>query len=580
MPSPLHLLPVARWLPIALFAVLWLDLIRLLGFTWNSKEQYAYGWFVPFFGLALLYRRWADRPFRVPCPQSEVSGAHAPSPSPHSALTFLVVILLGLLLLPLRVIFEINTDWPLVAWIYTLIVVTLTLYAFHLADPFPSSTAHLRTQTSAPHVRGLRSIVFSPWLRHFLFPVAFILVAVSWPWRVEKGLTQGLMQVVANLTVEILGWIDIPALQRGNLIELANGTLGVDEACSGIRSFQSTLMASLLMGELYRLRLLPRAALVLVGLTMAFCFNVIRTFILSYQANKEGISAIDKWHDPAGFMITVACFICLWVIAVFASKHWSSLPAGPPSSDPRPLNVPPQFQISAFKFLLFPFPPYSRFLFAVGIWSLLTILATEAWYAKHGTKAPSFVYWSVAMPETQLGFQNLELPPKTRTLLNCDVANTAKWQEEGGAEWTVYFLRWQGNTRASLISKRGHNPEVCLPAAGLRKVTGPEPGSFVIDNLSLPFQRYSYTAQGRLLYVFWCTWEDGDERWRSMRAKGMTDRLVGPIEGRRFSGQQTLEIIVSGYANANEAEHAVRQRLPNLIRIEKPTNSTMPTSGQ
>ena len=42
--------------------MLWLDLIRLLSTQWEAREQYAYGWFVPFFAAALLWRRWLDRP--------------------------------------------------------------------------------------------------------------------------------------------------------------------------------------------------------------------------------------------------------------------------------------------------------------------------------------------------------------------------------------------------------------------------------------------------------------------------------------------------------------------------------------
>ena len=51
-----------RLLPLAAFGVLWLDLIRLLSTQWEAREQYAYGWFVPFFAAALLWRRWLDRP--------------------------------------------------------------------------------------------------------------------------------------------------------------------------------------------------------------------------------------------------------------------------------------------------------------------------------------------------------------------------------------------------------------------------------------------------------------------------------------------------------------------------------------
>jgi hypothetical protein len=62
---------------------------------------------------------------------------------------------------PRCVIFEINTDWPLIAWPYTAIAVVLTLFAFHIAGGWP-------------------------WVRHFAFPIAFILVALVWPYRIEK----------------------------------------------------------------------------------------------------------------------------------------------------------------------------------------------------------------------------------------------------------------------------------------------------------------------------------------------------------------------------------------------------------
>ncbi|HWQ92261.1 MAG TPA: exosortase/archaeosortase family protein, partial [Clostridia bacterium] len=307
--------PFRKFLPFALFSILWLDLIRLLSGPWDAREQYAYGWFVPFFAAALFWRRWLDRPLYPST--SSPSLPQLPSVKKRGIPELLpigFIFLLCLLLLPLRVIYEINRDWPLISWVYTAIVVITTLYILHLAGP--------RSVISGPFSKSPQSTVhspwslLSPWVKHFAFPVAFILVAVVWPYRIEKGLTQGLMQIVATLTVELLGWLDIPALQRGNLIDLATGTVGVDEACSGIRSFQSSLMAALLMGELYRFRVLPRAVLVLSGLAVGFCFNVVRTLILSYQANAHGMSAIDKWHDPAGMTITVACFFALWALAI------------------------------------------------------------------------------------------------------------------------------------------------------------------------------------------------------------------------------------------------------------------------
>jgi exosortase len=342
-----------QWLPLAAFAVLWLDLIRLLSSNWQAREQYAYGWFVPILALGLFIKKWPGRPLTIDHgPQttdSQVSTLNSQPPQVSSPVVSSLVVLCAALLLPLRVIYEINRDWPLISWVYTAIVVALTLYAINLAGP-PSSV--LCPPSSGLVVRSQWSLL-SPWVRHFAFPVCFILVAVVWPYRLEKGLTQGLMRLDANITVEILGWLNIPAMQRGNLIELATGTVGVDEACSGIRSFQSTLMAALFLGELYLLRRRTRLLLVVVGLMLAFGFNVIRTLILAWQANAHGLSAIDKWHDPAGFTIAIACFFCLWAVAVLIKRRITGLPdygttglqdhrtTGPQDHRPRTLSPPP-----------------------------------------------------------------------------------------------------------------------------------------------------------------------------------------------------------------------------------------------
>jgi exosortase len=565
------------WLPLALFCILWLDLCRLLSNQWETREQYAYGWFVPFFAAALLWRRWLDRPL-VSQPSTL---------NPQSLLVRGLVVSGLVVLLPLRVIYEINPDWPLLSWLYTLIVVLVTLYAFHLAGP-------------QSEVRGRWSVV-SPWVRHFAFPVAFILIAVAWPWRLEKALTQGLMRVVAGLTVEILGWLDIPALQRGNLIELSAGSVGVSEACSGIRSFQSSLMAALLMGELYRMRLWRRGLLVACGLVLGFSFNVLRTLLLSWQANQHGMEALEKWHDPAGMTITIACFFCLWAIAALLCRKPDSTIRTPHSelgtseaphselhtserlhlaapnlpteggSAPCRAEASERRAVRTSHFALRTSHSALRtYLLLAGCWTLLILAFTEAWYRAHDIKSTGVFYWSANFPTNSPEFAAIEINARTRRLLRHDVEDAAKWKEDDGTDWSGYFFRWNPKSVASIISARQHRPDICLPATGLRQVQDAGLDDFETGGLKLPFRKYVYDSNGHPLHVFFCQWEDGTEQQVGMWSSAKTDRVRAALIGRRHLGQQSLEFIVSGYASLADAEQALRKRLPGLIQVAKP----------
>ena len=500
------------WLPIVFFGALWIDMVRQLSYQWGASEQYAYGWFVPFLALALFWKRWMTRP--------------ASQPATQPSWLWLLVAVLVVSLLPVRVVHEINPDWPLCNWLLALLVVGLSLYAVFLAGGWL-------------------------WLKHFAFPVCFILIAVRWPYRIEHGLTQGLMRVVAGLTVEILGWFNLPAFQRGNLIELSTGVVGVDEACSGIRSFQSTLMAALFLGELYLLTWPRRIWLLTGGVLLSFCFNVVRTLILAWQASIS-IKALEKWHDPAGMMIFLISFACLWAIGALLRKK-GERPSPASISQPSTLNSQPFLR---------------RYLIGVGCWALCVVGLTEVWYRSHESKTSGTFHWSVALPESNPAFQKIEMAPRSLKLLAFDLGSTGRWHEENGSEWTLYFFRWNPRSVQSVIHSRLHRPDVCLPAAGLRQVSESKLKFFDAGELKLPFRRYVYESPGNTLYVFFCQWEDGAEKQSGMQASKGADRFQSVLTGRRLLGQQTLEIILTGCENIDQAEAQVRSRLPSLIRAD------------
>ena len=556
-----------QWWPVALFSILWLDLIRQLSYQWSNREQYAYGWFVPVLALGLLWRRASIPP--------------KPQPMAPPAWMFWLVTAVLLVLLPVRVIHEINQDWPLFTWPLALGGVALSLYAIFLLGGWP-------------------------WVRHFIFPICFILAAISWPYRIEHGLTQSLMHAVSAVTVTVLGWVDILAFQHGNVIEISGGGVGIDEACSGIRSFQSMLMGALFLGELYRLRWPHRLILVGGGVLIAFGLNVVRTLVLTWRASDVGVDLVEKWHDPAGLSIFLASFACLWLLAWRLRKRevWrleasvqspkskaQSLEAGAPSakrgvqtlyfklwaldSEPRPAPLSPQPSVSRLWTLGFGlwtrrFASARLFLTTVGCWSLCILGLNEFWYRTHEIKDAGVYHWTMRFPESLASFTRIELPQNITQMLGYNSGATGRWREPDGSDWSAYFFRWDTGSAQSLIRARLHRPEVCLPASGFRQLSPSRLVWIDAGRLKLPFRVSAYEIGGVRAYVLFGLWEDSTETQMALWASPEADRLRSVLVGRRRLGQQTCELVLSGYGSIEAAQEAVKRRLPDLVRLNGP----------
>ena len=249
---------------------------------WLVNEQYNYGWFVPFFALYLFWLRWQDRP------APEVRGQ-------RSVVALVIGIPALFLLLPVR-LFEIaSPEWRPLGWIHAASVATLTLLY-------------------------LWCIGGKPWVRHFAFPVAFFFIAVPWPTAVEVPIIQGMMRMVAGFAAETAMLLGIPAQVEGNLIRVSTGVVGVNEACSGIRSLQTSLMIGLLFGELKRLSVLRRIALVIGAVIIAVFANFVRAVFLVTVAAAKNISEVSRWHDVAGYTIVALVFLSTMGLAYLLGK--------------------------------------------------------------------------------------------------------------------------------------------------------------------------------------------------------------------------------------------------------------------
>ena len=162
-------------------AACWALFFNELRGEWAVNAQYNYGYGVPLLGLALLWRRWPDRPVA----------------SSRNGMRLAWVIGAGLLflVLPFEVILQANPEWRLIYWLNGFQVIGLGCCLLYCLGGWS-------------------------WVRYFAPPLVFMLIAIPWPMEMETTITQGLMRVVAGLTAEVAGWLGIPAVQHGNLIEV------------------------------------------------------------------------------------------------------------------------------------------------------------------------------------------------------------------------------------------------------------------------------------------------------------------------------------------------------------------------
>ena len=276
------------WLMAAVgFALLWLELINQLRPEWWLNPQYNYGLIVPALVSYLVFKRWRNRP--------------APDAPMRRGLAILLVVVSAALFLPIRLLSEADPDWRLLSWSLAFVVITISLSFVYLNGG-------------------------GAWLRHFAFPFLFFLVAVPWPARIEQLIIQDLMRAVTATNVIFLQFAGVPALQHGNVIEVGSGFIGIEEACSGVRSLQATLMISLFLGELYLFNVGRRFILVIAGAVLAFVCNVVRTGILVWIGTNRGVSGIEAWHDSAGLTILIVCLLGLWIVSLVMMRRGSAAP--------------------------------------------------------------------------------------------------------------------------------------------------------------------------------------------------------------------------------------------------------------
>lgn len=319
-------------------------------------------------------------------------------------------------------------------------------------------------------------------------------------WLLSSPLPSG---TYARVTVLLQGWVTanvigalhlvgVPAQQQGNLIELASTTVGVAEACSGIRSLLSCIYAGFFFAAWQVRSPGKRAVLILAAPLLAILMNFIRSLILTLMAN-AGRDITGFWHDATGFAILAVTAALLAWLAMSLGRDPAEKKAAATAA--APTGVPAAARLAAG--------------------GCLVIVALAVFFAAYGpsggkTRSAAAPVESL-LPETPADWQvstARDLYQFSDILRTDELVQRTYYRMLDGqpCQLTVYVAHWNpGQAPVSLVAS--HTPDACWPGAGwIPQVNAATRTTLAIDGRQLPAgeQRVFLGQSGRAQNVwFW-----------------------------------------------------------------------------
>jgi exosortase len=157
---------------------------------------------------------------------------------------------------------------------------------------------------------GMTLFLFGwPRLRALIFPLLFLVLMIPIPAIIFNQIAFPLQLFASRVGEFTLSSVDIPVLREGNVLILANTSLEVAEACSGIRSLVSLLTLGIVFGYFADRRIWVRTAIALSTIPVAVLANGARVAGTGIAAHRFGPGAAEGFfHEFSGWVVFVVAF--------------------------------------------------------------------------------------------------------------------------------------------------------------------------------------------------------------------------------------------------------------------------------
>ncbi|MBM3868492.1 MAG: exosortase/archaeosortase family protein [Verrucomicrobia bacterium] len=255
---------------------------------WSTKDDYTFGYLVPFFSAYVLWDRWDEL-------RALLTGGRADVAAPAGrvalvsaqVLAFLAVACFGLGAAA-RAVFGTGVG-PTLAIAFGLAGAALTFGYLSVRGPQDAPA------TAVTRWRAVGLLVF---------PAGVWLISGPFLYLVDNQIKGALLTNVTEIVSGLLRASGHVIRVNGNTIVFPNGdAVGVAEACSGIRSLSACVFAGAFLGAVFLDggfpgALLRRMALIALAGFTAILLNIGRNAFLTFHALEHGSRSLDR--DLAG----------------------------------------------------------------------------------------------------------------------------------------------------------------------------------------------------------------------------------------------------------------------------------------
>lgn len=245
---------------IVLISLTWLYLpfLKKLVYDWGTNDDYSHGYFIPFLTIYFIYS------IRNKLKRIDIR--------PNNLGLFVLLAGLGQLILG-KIGSEFFTQRT------SLIVVLCGLILFFFGWQY---------------------------LRKLLFPIGYLIFMIPLPAIIWNKIAFPLQLFSSYLTEQVVSFMGIPIYREGNVLHLAQTSLEVVAACSGLRSLVTMFALSAALAFLSSLSPTRKVILFLSAAPIAIFVNIVRLTATALMATKIGAEAAQGFlHESSGIIVFI-----------------------------------------------------------------------------------------------------------------------------------------------------------------------------------------------------------------------------------------------------------------------------------